>query len=192
MTKNSKKVVVIALLLALTMCLYYVAGTYAKYTSQATANSEIGVAKWAVKLGEVDIASGATDFSSELTLEPDSSTTVKAGKIAPGTTASGSFTIDPTGTEVAVKYSVEIGEIAYSGIAANKPNVTITKVMAGTTELTKNAAGKYEGNIALDGAAVEIKLTATWTSTSDAADTVTGYEAGTLTVPVTVTVEQAV
>lgn len=191
MTKNSKKVVVIALLLALTMCLYYVAGTYAKYTSQATANSQIGVAKWAVKLGTVDIANGATDFTSQLTLSPDSSTTVKKGKIAPDTTASGSFTIDPDGTEVAVKYSIEIGEITYTGTTGNKPNVTITKVMAGTEALTASN-GKYEGTIDLDGSAVEITLTATWTSSSDATDTAIGYEAGTLTVPVTVTVEQDV
>lgn len=190
MTKNAKKVAVIALLLVLTMCLYYVAGTYAKYTSAATANSTIGVAKWAVKLGEVDIANGAKDFTSELSLETDASSTVKSGKIAPGTTASGSFTIDPNGTEVAVDYSIEIGAISYSG-SATAPNVTITKVMAGTTELTKDASGKYTGSIALDGSPVEIKVTATWTSTSDATDTAVGYEAGTLTVPVTVTVEQS-
>lgn len=187
MTKNNKKIMVIALLLLLAICLYFVAGTYAKYTATATANSTLSVAKWAVKLGNVDIAGGSQDFTSELQLQTSSSS-VKSGKIAPGSEATGSFTIDPNGTEVAMKYSISIGEISYSGTAANKPNVEITGVKAGETALTKNAEGKYTGNIALDGSPVEITVTAKWTDAAN--DTAAGKEAKTLTVPVTVTVEQ--
>lgn len=91
MKKSNKKIMVIVLMLLLAICLYYVAGTYAKYTATATANSTLDVAKWAVKIGEVDLASGAKDFKSELTLV-SSNTKVKTGKIAPGTEASGTFT----------------------------------------------------------------------------------------------------
>lgn len=186
--KNSKKIMVIALLLALALCLYYVAGTYAKYTTTATANSEIQVAKWSVKVGTEDISAGGSglNFSNQLTLQPDSSTKVAAGKIAPDTTASGTFTIDTTASEVATKYTIEIGNVLYG--ESSSTDFAIATVKAGDTEITANSEGKYEGTIALNGAAVDITVTVKWTGTTN--DNAKGIEAKTVTIPVTLTVEQ--
>lgn len=191
MKKSTKrKIMVITLALALVLCLYYVSSTYAKYASSATANSTVDVAKWAIKLGTVDITA-SSDFTNQLTLSPDASTYVSAGKIAPSTTASGSFIIDPTGAEVAMKYTIEIGTLSYDG--NEQPNFVVKSVKAGGEAITATN-GVYTGTISLSevekGTTVEIEVTVEWESTSDTADTAVGLESGTLTVPVTVTVEQ--
>lgn len=192
MSKSSKtKILIIAILLILAICLYFISGTYAKYASTATANSTTEVAKWIVKLGTVDITK-TNDFTSELTLVPDAQEYVAEGKIAPATTATGSFTIDPTGAEVAMKYSITIGELSYSG--TQTPNFKIKSVKTSNREVTVDGAGAYSGIIELSdvtaGTKIPVEIQVEWESTNNESDTAVGIEAGTLTVPVTVAVEQ--
>lgn len=196
MIKSKIKIIGIVLILILEICLYLVAGTYSKYTSTAESNSTTRVAKWAVKLGNVDLAGGATDFTSELVLETTNSAKVKAGTIAPSTSVEGNFTIDPNGTEVAIKYKISLGTICYKNattgdiVTENTPNIRVSNVTTNIGTLTQNIDGTYSGQIDLDGNSVNITITAEWVSTDDALDSANGYTPLNIIIPVTVTVEQ--
>ncbi len=194
--KNHIKILGIIIVLILELCLYFVAGTYSKYTSSATSNATARTAKWTVKIGNVDIAGGETDFSSELELDTTNSGKVVSGTIAPNTSVQGSFTIDPNGTEVAMKYIISLGEIIFKdastniNVTENTPQIQVSNVSANKGTLVKNEDGTYTGSIDLNGDAVEITVTAEWVSTDNSIDTTIGYTPLTIVVPVNVTVEQ--
>lgn len=196
MKKSKIKILIIITILMLEVCLYFVAGTYSKYISSAESNSSARTAKWAVKIGNVDLAGGATDFTSELTLDTTNSAKVKTGTIAPSTDVQGSFTINPNGTEVALKYTITLGTIHFQNastnvdVTENTPDIQITNVTPSTGSLTKISDGIYTGAIALEGESVDITITAEWKSNDNSEDTLNGYTPLTVIVPVTVTVEQ--
>lgn len=97
--KDNKVVKFAILVLALVMiATILVAGTYAKYTSEATASDKVKVAKWSIKLGNQDITGSPTIqnidlFGTILDTSTDAAeTNVKSGKlIAPG--VYGQFTL---------------------------------------------------------------------------------------------------
>ena len=93
----------VAMLFAIS--LFFVGGTYARYVSTFDGTAKVGIAKWAVKLGEGD--SEALD----LTLTPEATTGyVVDGKIAPSYSANGTAEIDLEGTEVAVGIIAEVDQ----------------------------------------------------------------------------------
>ena len=198
MKKSSVKILIVIILVILEICLYFVAGTYSRYTSSANSDSTARTAKWSVMLGNVDISAGKTDFSSELTLENTNPTKVSRGTIAPDTAVQGTFAIKPNGTEVAIKYTISIGEIIFKDattgatVTKNVPNIQVSNIEVNTGKLTHNSDGTYTGNIGLNGGDVEVTITAEWTSTDNTTDSSNGHTPLTVTVPVNVTVEQDV
>ena len=196
MGKSKVKIIGIILIFAAEICLYLVAGTYSRYVSTADSRTSTRIAKWTVKLGNVDLAGGEKDFSSELVLETTNIAKVKTGTIAPNTSVEGSFTIDPNGTEVAIKYKILLGTINYKNektgesVTENLPNVVVSSVRTNVGELKKNTDGTYEGNIELDENPVTVTITAEWISNGDEIDTTIGHTPLNITIPVTVIVEQ--
>lgn len=194
--KSTIKILAIVTILIVEISLYFVAGTYSKYTSSAESNSTARTAKWAVKIGSIDLAGGATDFTNELVLETTNSAKVKTGTIAPSTSVQGSFNINPNGTEVAIKYIISLGTIHFKNaltnadVTENTPNIEITNITPSTGSLTQNLDGTYTGTIDLDGDSVDITITAEWNSTDNSQDTANGYTPLTVIVPVNLTVEQ--
>lgn len=79
--------------------------SYARYLTSIDTSSDAVTAKWAVSVKE-----GSNELSStqKLTLTVNENENVVAGKIAPGSTATGEFVIDSTGSEVAIDYEVKI------------------------------------------------------------------------------------
>ena len=196
MKKNKIKILEIILIFIVEISLYLVAGTYSRYVSTAESDTSTRIAKWTVKLGNVDIAGGKKDFSSELVLETTNKAKVKAGTIAPDTSVKGDFTIDPNGTEVAMKYKIILGTVYFKNlktgeiITDNMPNVAVNSVTTNVGNLTQNIDGTYQGQIGLDESPVTITITAEWISTNDEIDTLNGYSQLNVIIPITVTVEQ--
>ncbi len=196
MKKSKIKIISIILILTLELCLYFVAGTYSRYTSTAESSTSTRIANWSVKIGNVDLAGGEKDFSSELVLETTNSAKVKAGTIAPNTSVEGNFTIDPNGTEVAMNYKISLGTIYYKNtvtgatVTSNTPNIRISNVTTNTGTLTTNIDGTYSGQIELEGSPVTVTISAEWVSTDDESDSAIGYFPLNVIIPVTVTVEQ--
>ena len=124
MKKNKKKIATLLLLAIVAVGSYFVAGTYAKYTSEIAGSDNASVAKWAWKINQEDFTS-ATDVTNGYTFDlfetikeadtTSAETDVDDDLIAPGT--GGSFDIAITNnSEVNATYAVAFTETNESGI----------------------------------------------------------------------------
>ncbi len=142
--KNTIKLIMLALVL-ITLCLFFISGTYARYASSASGTGSAVVAKWAVKINTVDIV--AND-SFTVTFSEVANDNVVNDKIAPGSRLYADFVIDPTGSEVAVDYNFVLGAITASagsvptGVAVEKVCYVNSGVDGNTIALSD---GKYTG-----------------------------------------------
>ena len=117
---------------------------------------------------------------------------VVPGKIAPAVTAVAKIELDLTGTEVAVDFNAEVGDLTPTNLPSSD-KISLTSAVDGgtpgtsqTIPLVNNAAFTTENGKKI------VTLTLTWTNddNNNADDTSTGITGGTLTVPVTMTVQQ--
>lgn len=205
MTKKSVKTMMIVLVL-LAIGLYFVAGTYARYTAAASGTGTVQVAKWAVKIGEKDATQENTTF--DLSFNKVENENVVDGYIAPGSQLYADFKIDPTGSQVAIDYSFSLGNITASE-GTVPTTVKVLKVVpvkdnVEQAELSPDTGGKYTGKISLPSKdkaltadeAVTIRVYLEWENTNtaetDKVDTSTGVSAPTLTMTVNATATQSI
>lgn len=205
MTKKSVKTMMIVLAL-LAIGLYFVAGTYARYTAAASGTGTVQVAKWAVKIGEKDATQENTTF--DLSFNKVENENVVDGYIAPGSQLYADFKIDPTGSQVAIDYSFSLGNITASE-GTVPTTVKVLKVVpvkdnVEQAELSPDTGGKYTGKISLPSKdkaltadeAVTIRVYLEWENTNtaetDKVDTLTGVSAPTLTMTVNATATQSI
>ena len=191
MTKRTVKTI-IAVLMILAICLYFISGTYARYTTSVGAKAEASVAKWAVSLkdGDADITEGK---SLKFTVQENNN--VVAGKIAPSVTAVSRVEVDLTGTEVAVDFEAIVDDKAIEDIFGE----SVSSVTA-TTTVTGGSVSGTTSTLALpNGQAftssngkVTLTITLTWENVEakNGSDTTVGIEAKTLQIPVTLNVQQ--
>ena len=128
----------ISLCITLIMLLLSGAGgyTYARYMSQEKGTGGADIANWSFK-----IAKNAGEEVKNITLRNTANkATLVNGKIAPGTSGEFSITLDATGSDVAVDYTVEfVNEV-------NKPtNIVFT--YNGNNYKNLNEIGVIKGNI---------------------------------------------
>lgn len=205
---NKKSVIsVMVVAMLLTVSLYFVGGTYARYATEFTGEASLQVAKWDVKIkGQED------DSTKELTLnfKVNENENVVEGKIAPDVTATATAEIDLKGTEVAVDVKLAdtlktaiAGAAEELGIEAEDLAITVDvklegdgntdKVTATTpSEMYKIALPDKTSGFTAGNSVVTITVTAAWTNNDghNEKDTAAGKTAGTLSVPVNVTVQQ--
>lgn len=184
-----------------------IGGTYSRYTSTGSGTGEATVAKWAVKINTADITSTDT-FT--ITFNEVANANIVDTKIAPTSQLYADFVIDPTGSEVAVDFEFELGNVTVkSGSTGSAPsNLAVTKVCyvesgVDGTEITASG-GKYTGTIALasqtaaltNASAKTVRVYLTWTDANTTAanteDTTVGINAPTLEMTVTGTATQHV
>ena len=182
-----KKRNLVTLLLVVALLLSFGGFTFARYVTEVSGKGEVSVAKWAVKVTD------GTDELSDSVKVPFTVTAnanVVSGKVAPGSTAVGNLTIDPTGSEVAIDYSISIdaSNLTDAGLA-------IKSVKVGDNALT-SSNGAYTGSLSLtevtDGTKVNVTIEVEWVNdeANNTKDTATGINAGTLEIPVNVVVKQ--
>lgn len=200
--KTIKSMMIVLMLLA--VGLYFVSGTYARYTSSASGEGTVQVAKWAVKINEKD-ATQSEAFTIEFT-EVENANVVN-GFIAPDSQLYADFTIDPTGSQVAMDYSFTLGAItADTGDVPETVKVLkVVPVVEGVegTELTATE-DVYSGTIELvdqetaltADEAVTMRVYVEWedlnTSDANTTDTSVGVSAPTLSMTVNATATQDV
>ncbi len=180
--KGNKKILVIAVLLLLIAVSY---GTYAIYKNSASTNAEVTAAAWHVQFlnGQTEVTS-----SQNLELTCENNNHVKDGVIAPGATCTGTLTIDATGTEVDVAYTVEQDgdDILADGVALDgaENDFTVT--------ITDNGTGQigYDDDPQTATVTVNVAWAGLENDTVDPADT--AIQGSTLTVPIIVTAKQVV
>ena len=197
MAKNERKTrtkraifVVIALLLVA----YLISSTYARYSTVGKANGKVDIAKWAVVM-TADDGTTLNSTTKDITFTVQSNTEVVPGKIAPAVTAKAEIELDLTGTEVSVDFTPTIGAYTLSTLpSADK--ITLTSAVEGGTVGSSNYI-PLVGNSAFTASngKKKVTLTLTWANDNEnnADDTATGMLADgsrTITIPVTLTVQQ--
>ena len=197
MAKNERRTrtkraifVVIALLLVA----YLISSTYARYSTVGKADGKVDIAKWAVVM-KSDDGKTLNSTTQNITFKVQSNTEVVPGKIAPAVTAKAEIELDLTGTEVSVDFTPTIGEYTPSTLpSADK--IKLTSAVAGG-KIGESNYIPLVGNSAFtsDNGKKKVTLTLTWTNDNEnnADDTATGMladESRTITIPVTLTVQQ--
>lgn len=164
--------------------------TFSRYTSTATGSDTAKVAPWVVKVNGDDIVLNNTFTSNDITWSE--SEYISDGYIAPSRTGEFGIVIDPSGSKVAMEYSVVIDESAM----ANYSQINITGVKVGGTALTEDANGAYTGIITLEeveaNTTKSLTVSIEWTNSeaNNESDTTIGSTIDEIQIPVTVTVSQ--
>lgn len=191
MTKRTVKTI-IAVLIIFAICLYFISGTYARYTTSVGATAKVSVAKWAVALKQ-----GVSEIKedTELTFTVNNNKNVVEGKIAPAVTAVSTVEVDLTGTEVAVDFEAIVNDKAIAsifGASASSVSAT-TAVTGGQVSGTTSTLALPDGQaFTSSNGKVTLKITLTWkdVEAKNSSDTEVGKTAGTLQIPVTLNVQQ--
>ena len=197
MTKNERKTrtkraifVVIALLLVA----YLISSTYARYSTVGEANGKVDIAKWAVVM-TADNGTTLNSTTQDITFTVQSNTEVVPGKIAPAVTAKAEIELDLKGTEVSVDFTPTIGAYTPSTLpSADK--ITLTSAVEGGTVGSSNYIPLVDNSaFTASNGKKKVTLTLTWANDDEnnADDTATGMLADgsrTITIPVTLTVQQ--
>lgn len=200
--KTIKSMMIVLMLLA--VGLYFVSSTYARYISTTSGEGTVQVAKWAVKINDKDVTQ-SEEFTIEF-LEVENANVVN-GYIAPSSQLYADFTIDPTGSQVAMDYSFTLGAITADN--GNVPETVkvlkVVPVVSGVegTDLTA-IDDVYSGTIELvdqetaltANEAVTIRVYIEWedlnNSDANIIDTSVGVSAPTLSMTVNATATQDV
>ena len=109
--KNIVKLIIIAFLFIAVICLYKLVQIYAVFYSEGQGVLQINQATWTILVNETNIVSGGDTISFTVNnVEFTSSDRVLEGNIAPGMSARFNIVINPSGTDVAIRYDVTINE----------------------------------------------------------------------------------
>ena len=197
MTKSERKTrtkraifVVIALLLVA----YLISSTYARYSTVGEANGKVDIAKWAVVM-TADNGTTLNSTTQDITFTVQSNTEVVPGKIAPAVTAKAEIELDLTGTEVSVDFTPTIGAYTPSTLPSTD-KITLTSAVEGGTVGSSNYIPLVDNSaFTASNGKKKVTLTLTWANDdgNNANDTATGMLANgsrTITIPVTLTVQQ--
>lgn len=142
-----KKVLKILTLIMLILALLKIGDTYSKYYSEAytsTLSQEVG--KWIIKINEMDIYSESGD-SVEFEVENFknfSNENADPGKISPSSEGYTDIIIDPTGTDVAIRYDIKVELTEIEDL-----EISTRIAMASGEKLVKTGENTYSGIISL-------------------------------------------
>lgn len=132
MKKFLKAAIIIAILL---MFGYILSTTYSKYTDNASARIEQDIGRWNIKINNTDITVGEEPVEFEITnFTWNTSEHVKAGKVAPGMRGQFEILIDPTDTDVSIKYALKIDNSKFT--ESNDINLKIKTITLNGEEYT--------------------------------------------------------
>lgn len=172
--------------------------TFARYATTISGKASTSVAAW-----KVAITDGSDDLSDNftLTLTPSNEhTEVAEGKIAPGSTATGTFVVDYTGTEVSTETIVEFDIPAT--LAAQNAEIALKKDGNAVTCTVNGTKQTCTSNMSLSEVATTKSVTYTveinWddhsgydASEDNETDTTNGITAGTTNLDVTISAKQS-
>lgn len=189
MSQKSKKIIFIQIMYCVfVICLIFISKTYSKYTSFSEGEKVFETADWNVKIENIDITK-QDESNIDIILNTDDNKYVKEGKIAPGITANGTFTLDVSNSEVKIKYIITPGKIMYK---ENEFTDFKIKMIKANNKILECKNGEYTDLIELENVneLIEFTIVVEWQSNDDVEDTIKGIEAGELSIPINIRVEQ--
>ena len=180
--KSSWLIIILLLLVGITSV--YVAGTYAKYTSELDEKEGTAeIARW--KFVE-DNQTTAYTIALDQTYDP---TTLVEDKIAPGTEGNFEIVVSAANTETGVEYTLDFGDVTPD--FGNENAFVIEADIGGTPlEQDQTDGSKWSGHLD-PGTTATVRVHWVWeyevSTTQDTTDTTIGEGSDDLTIPVTIT-----
>lgn len=112
----NKKIRILILIVILILLALIIQSTYSKYTNKSLGTINENVGNWIIKINDKDITEpdendqlGVFEID-DFTWNWDSAPNVLPPKVAPGMTGCFKLKVDPTGTDVSVKYTITIDD----------------------------------------------------------------------------------
>ena len=189
MSQKSKKIIFIQIMYCIfVICLIFITKTYSKYTNFSEGERIFETANWKVKIEDTDITR-QKESNIDILLNTDYNKYVTNGKVAPGITANGTFTLDTSGSEVTIKYIITPGKIMYNEEEFLDFKI---KMIKANNKILECENGEYTDIIELENIneLIEFTIVVEWQSNDDEEDTIKGIETGDLSIPINVRVEQ--
>lgn len=193
-TNNKIKVTLICLtLIMLIITIYVISTTYALFQSKIKGSVVANVGKWSIKVDNEDVLEGTSEEFNMQQFVVDENENTKPGKMAPGTTGSFELSIDPTNTQVSVRYDISI---VLDEITNDKVQL-ISVEKDSENNIVKTAQNTYTGIIPLEkieeGAIDLVKIKFRWEN--DEQNNIVDSEIGTvinskIQIPVRVNITQ--
>lgn len=188
--KNLIKILFLLIMCIVLLLIYKIIDIYALFHSEMEGNVQLENGIWNIMINGEDITTGTyTEFVINL-IDTTQNDYVKPGKLAPGLSGSFEMVIDPTDTNVSVRYDITLNQEGLGG--SNLVIKSIEEVEKGYN-LIKTAENTYTGVILLEditkGVNHKIKLEIEWQDNgeNDEIDTQIGKnETHQLQIPITV------
>lgn len=141
-----KKIYFCLALVLLIITVFIILKTYGLFETKTELNVQSEVGKWVILVNNTDITQQEnTKFSVDKIIW-DQNDEVKEGKIAPGASGYFDIVIDPTDTDVSVRY-----DIGFDFSEFENTNITITSIQEiNDKKIVKTGNNKYTGIITLD------------------------------------------
>lgn len=165
--KSMKKVYVCFALILLVLTVFIILDTYGLFESKTSLNVQSNVGKWVILVNDTDITSGANTkfFVDEIIWNP--SDNVKSGKLAPGVSGYFDIVIDPTDTDVSVRYDINFDFSEFENT-----NIVVTSIEEiNNKTIVKTGTNKYTGVIPLseikNGVTNTIRVNVKWDNNED-------------------------
>lgn len=155
---KKKKLFILALIVILLILI--IMSTYSKYMSIGNGKATKKIAEWIIKVNGTDISTSLIEMKDTNTIGPgtiprddnkfviedfkwdwDSAPHVKEPKVAPGMKGTFNINIDPTGTQVAIKYTIKIEKKVLTEFADINLKITGLKENGITQTLKEDEAG---------------------------------------------------
>ena len=148
MKKNKKKSLIAILFIILVIILIYtIITTYATFRSEFTGDMKIDNATWRILVNNTDISSNAVKQFTIDNINVDESQGVEKGKLAPGLKGNFNILIDPTDTDVSIKYELKINTTNIN--STNIKIESVVETLHGNT-LINTDTNTYTGIIKLN------------------------------------------
>lgn len=196
MKKNKTKKIlwITAIFFAFIAAAYIINESYALLQTISSGNAEAKTGSWTIKLNEKNISNGVTEsFTLNNIIYDESDENIENGYIAPGKSGYFDIVLDPSGTDVAISYeiNVRLDECAYPDNI--KLSVENTSTDGGVEVIGNTFKGLISLNDIKSNKTITLKLTLIWENNEEfnESDTNLGtIEANKLKIPITVTLNQ--
>lgn len=192
--KIIRQIAIILFLLVVLFIVYKLIKTYAVFYSEGNGIVEQKQASWIIKVNNTDITSSTKTTFIINQIEYSSSSHVASNKIAPGLDGCFYIIIDPSATNVAIRYDIKLDK---SSLTNNSITISSIEEINNNNILKRTDNSIYTGVISLSdvqsGKKDKIKFNVNWINNEDnnSNDTIIGTTQNpSINIPVTVNVTQ--
>lgn len=132
--KNKKKLLWLCMCIIIVVIIYEIIHIYAVFYSQMSGSVQFANGKWNIYVNGTEISTGVETTFTVDQINIDESSHVKAGNLAPGLSGDFEIAINPSDTDVSVRYDITLNKeymtdenIQITGIVETEENNTLTR-----------------------------------------------------------------